>query len=269
MSYEQFEGSVIVPGLPVRDKTVKSARRTIELLEFFVEHRRPANLLTISQALRYPASSTAALAKSLTVLGYLHYDSSTRTYFPTLRISLLGGWLQDQYFSDTKTLDLMNAIAKETRQTVILAMQSGIHVQYLMVIQGHEHLRAYTRIGSLRPICRASTGLMLLTLAPVEALRGIVNHANSLEKEPSARVMFKDLVKELDECRARGYATTSGNVTPGLGTVAMLLPRSERHVPLVIAVGGPLEAQREEMPDWIRIMRDRIADYYPKLTRTV
>lgn len=263
MPYEPFEGSVIVPGYLAADKTVKSARRTIELFEFFIEHRQPANLLTISQALKYPASSTAALAKTLSVLGYLHFDPATRTYFPTLRISLLGGWLQEQYFSDTRILALMNAIARDTRQTVILAMQSGIHVQYLMVIQGHEDLRAYIRIGSLRPICRASTGMMLLTLAPSKTLRGIVNHANSLEPDASARVSFRELTEELQRCRERGYATTSGNVTPGLGTVAILLPQSEKHVPLAIAVGGPVEVQRTEKDRWISIMRERIASHYP------
>src|SRR5690606_8779408 len=112
--------------------------------------------------------------------------------FPTLRISLLGGWLQDQYFRESRLLDLMHSIAIETQATVVLAMQSGVHVQYLMVIDGSDDMRAYARIGSLRPICRASTGKMLLTRAPAQTLRGIVLHANSLEEEAGNRVSLKE-----------------------------------------------------------------------------
>lgn len=258
---DNFEGSIVVPGMPIQDRTVKSARRTIELLEFFAERQRPANILTIAKALAYPASSTAALARTLVAMGYLHHDALSRTYFPTLRISLLGGWLQDQYFADHNILDLMHTLAKDTQHRVLLAMQSGIHVQYLMVIDGQDKMRGYTRIGSLRPLCRASTGKMLLTLAKPSTLLGIVQHANSLERDTANRVVYKELLAELEVCRARGYATTSGNVTPGVGTVGMLLPASDRHVPLAIAVGGPLEALEAEMPAWIETMRRHIANY--------
>lgn len=259
----ESEGLFLSPGTPLNVRTVKSARRAFEIFEFFVEHRRPANILTIAQALGYPPSSTAALTKSLAILGYLHYDAATRTFFPTLRISLLGGWLQDQYFTDSRILELMNAIARRTRQTVILAMQSGIHVQYLMVIDGNTDLKAYIRIGSLRPICRASTGKMLLTLMSERQLRGVVNHANALEDDPAHKVSFRELLADVDLCRQRGFATTSGTVTPGLGTVAMLLPTTHHHAPLAIAVGGPADVQEKEQDRWAEALRQSLAEFFP------
>ena len=70
---------------------VKSARRAFEILELFDRERRPLALKDILEALGYPASSGSALLKSLVALGYLDYDRDRRTYFPTMRISALGG----------------------------------------------------------------------------------------------------------------------------------------------------------------------------------
>jgi DNA-binding IclR family transcriptional regulator len=259
-SYKEISGFLLAPGPRIEDKTVKSARRTMELCEFFAEHQQPANILTIAEALDFPASSTAALVKSLVALGYLHHDRVRRTYFPTLRNSLLGEWLRERYFQDNGVLHLMNTIAQETHATVLLAMQSGVHVQYLMVIDGNDDMRAYARIGSLRPICRASTGKMLLTLASPQTIRGIVLRANSVEKAPENRVRLTELIADLENCRDRGYATTYGSVTSGRGTVGMLIPTLQNHVPLAIGVGGSLQRMDAEVDDWIAVMRKHLAN---------
>ena len=260
-SSKVIAGFSLAPGAQIEDKTVKSAQRTMELFEFFAEHQQPANILTIAEALDFPASSTAALVKSLAALGYLHHDRTRRTYFPTLRISLLGEGLRERYFHDNRILDLMNAIAQETQATVALAMQSGIHIQYLMVIDGNDDMRAYARIGSLRPICRASTGKMLLTFAPSQTISGIVLRANSVEKAPENRVRLTDLLADLEACRDRGYATTYGNVTSGRGTVGMLVPTLQNHAPLAIGVGGSLQRMDAEMDSWIAVMRKHLDDH--------
>ena len=65
---------------------VKSARRVFEILEFFAMTRRPCRALDIAASLMYPASSTAALLKTMTHRGYLSYEQRSHTYFPTVRL---------------------------------------------------------------------------------------------------------------------------------------------------------------------------------------
>ncbi|HQN50687.1 MAG TPA: helix-turn-helix domain-containing protein, partial [Phenylobacterium sp.] len=68
---------------------VKSAQRAFAILELFELERRPLSLTEVTQALRYPTSSTAALLKSLVVTGYLEFDRARRAYRPTMRIAVL------------------------------------------------------------------------------------------------------------------------------------------------------------------------------------
>jgi len=60
--------------------TVKSARRVLEIFEYFAVTHAPVTLKELSTRLGYPLSSTSQLLKSLQALGYLRYDSATRTY---------------------------------------------------------------------------------------------------------------------------------------------------------------------------------------------
>src|SRR5690349_21704846 len=83
----------VVDAAPGRPSVVKSAGRVLEILEFFDEIRREASEAEIAHKLAYPQSSTSALLKSLTRLGYLDYDAASRTYLPSPRVALLGTWL--------------------------------------------------------------------------------------------------------------------------------------------------------------------------------
>ena len=62
----------------MRRSAVKSAARTLQVLELFSERRCPLQLHDIHFALKYPQSSTTNLLESMVMLGYLNYRRVTR-----------------------------------------------------------------------------------------------------------------------------------------------------------------------------------------------
>ena len=97
--------------------TVKSARRVLEILELFSQGLRKATVMTVANALTYPQSSTSVLLSSLATLGFLRFDPADRTYSPTLRVMLLGSWLQDELFGQGSLVAVMEQLRKRTGQT--------------------------------------------------------------------------------------------------------------------------------------------------------
>lgn len=79
-------------------RTIKSAHRVLEILEYFDQDRRVATVMEMSRTLNYPQSSTSELLRCLTRLGYLHYNRVRRTYSPTARVALLGAWVKPSLF---------------------------------------------------------------------------------------------------------------------------------------------------------------------------
>ena len=108
----------------MKQRVVKSAARTLQVLEFFDEVRASASVMEVSRALSYPQSSTSGLLKSLVTLGYLSYDPYARLYTPTHRVTLLGSWIEAPVLR--QIVQLMEDLGRQTGETIMLGEQDTI-----------------------------------------------------------------------------------------------------------------------------------------------
>ncbi len=253
-----FTPPLLAEGFPLEGCTVKSARRTLEIFEYFSERQQPASVLDIAGDLGYPPSSTSVLLRSLLALGYLEYDRQSRLYVPSIRISLLGGWVHDDIFRDGNLLSLTHELRRKTGQSIILGLQNGIFAHYILHLDSQAPLRPHARTGSLRPICRAAIGRALLTTKDDAEIAGILRRSNARESEPANRLTPASLLAEIALCRRRGYAYTEGTVTPGRGVIARLLPTADGHMPMAIGVGAPIAYLRANKTKIVKLLREKL-----------
>ena len=85
-------------------KKIKSARRALEVLEYFQGDRTEATVMDIARSMGYPQSSTSELLSCLVALGYLTRNRAARTYKPTARVAVLGARVQPKLFRDGRLL---------------------------------------------------------------------------------------------------------------------------------------------------------------------
>jgi DNA-binding IclR family transcriptional regulator len=219
------------------DNLVKSARRVMQIFELFGERHGPANATEISHALGFPQSSTSMLLRSLVKLGYLDYDCSSRTFSPTIRISLLGGWRETNFLAAKHILKILDRLHDLTHETVLLGVQSHNCVRIIYVLQSQAPRRFYVPPGTLRPICTTAMGQTLLTLKSETDVRAIVRKVNSQEENPERWVRPAALLEDLEACRRRGFAYTENRYAPVPGSMAaMLLPLPEVGPPMSVGV---------------------------------
>lgn len=235
--------------------SVKSAKRVVEVFEYFAQRRAPATLTEVADALAYPASSTFALLNTLRDLGYLDYARDDRTFVPTVRAALLGIWVNDALISDSTIVRLMYELRDQTSCTAVLGIQSGFHMQYIHVVKGDDaHGRTDVTTGALRPLLRSAMGDVVLALKSKSELRALVSRINA--QEPAEhQVRLADLSIRLDQCREQGHAWSEGKATPGSGIITMLLAAPVHQPPMVIGLGGKislLRANRERFIDALR-----------------
>jgi len=216
---------------------VKSAARVLQILEFFDEVKRPTSVAEVAEHHGWPHSSSSVLMRSLVALGYLHYDPSERSYFPSTRVALLGDWIQDNRFKDGQLLGLMHHLNDETGETVVLAAQNGLHSQYLRVIQGTNTLRMHLHIGTLRPLFVSGTGRALLSQMDPTTIRKLARKYNASSDAP-APLDIPLLLEQAAADRANGYAMSLNHVTPRAGSIAMPLPTRPQDKALVIGLAG-------------------------------
>jgi DNA-binding IclR family transcriptional regulator len=246
--------------LPKADNSVKSARRVFDVLEFFEEHQQAASVIEVANALKFPQSSTSALMRTMTAFGYLHYDTSRRTYLPTPRVAMLGQWISPALFTRGRLLNLMEDLSARTGETIMVALRNGLSAQYIHVIQAKLPMRLYVKAGTLRPLARSGSGYALLSSYPDREVRRLVRLINANETRPDRQVDIKALLRELRKVRSQGHAFSVNLVTPGAGVVAMNLPPvAESKEPLVLCVAGLTDALMAQEIELAQLMAKAIS----------
>jgi DNA-binding IclR family transcriptional regulator len=238
---------------------VKSAKRVIEIFEYFAHRQTPATLMDVARALSAPVSSTSALLNSLCQLGYVDYDRRERTFVPTLRAALLGIWINDMFISDGTILSLMHDLREKTSETVAIGTQSGLHVQYIHVMPSLLR-RAAPQVasGRLRPLLRSAVGQVILSLKDNQEVQALAHRINAEEKDPANRVKPNELLKKVDACRREGFGYTEGATTPGSGIIAVLLPSPPHQPPMALGIGTTIPKLREQKANYLKMLRQAV-----------
>lgn len=239
---------------------IKSAKRVLEVLELFAERQEALGVGDVVAALGYPQSSTSTLLRSLVQLHYLHYDAAARKFMPTMRVALLGSWIHDRLFTSTSLNTLMEGLYKATGYTVLLGMQNDIYLQYIHLIPGVIG-EWYIKPGSLRPLCRAAIGKVLLARKPDVEVLGLLRRINAEETNPDNRVRPNDLFEDLNQIRRDGYACTEGAVIPTNGVVAIELPTPPSQPPMAIGIGAANSRIRAERDRLLSLLREAVHPY--------
>lgn len=238
--------------------SVKSARRAMELLEFFAETRRPATVKEISQSLGYPQSSTSVLLRDLAEAGWYDHDERSGMYAPSVRVLLAAEWIGEQLFSEQSLLRLMESVHRETAHTVMVGMQQGVHVRYLHVLQATRPNRFTAKTGSLRPLFRSATGKMLLTLKTERETALLLRRANAMETDPALVLPLDAVLREREACRAQGYALSLGTSVAGASALAILVPVPRGARPMTLSLGGPMREIRGDEARLVRVLNDSV-----------
>lgn len=234
---------------------IKSASRVIALFEHLRERREPVTVSEVAKALDMPQSSASMLLKTIETLGYVSHSVETRKFRPTYRLALLGDWIQDSMFQSGPLTKAMEALGRESSETIILGQQNKSQVQYVHIIQASSPVRLHLPLGTLRPMTCAATGQVLLSLKPDKEARAIVRRNNADVRKDRQRVNEMEFMHELGRIRERGYAETMGNMTPGASVLAMPVPVEAGAMPLALGVGGPTERIVERRDALLALMR--------------
>ncbi|UPK29944.1 IclR family transcriptional regulator [Bradyrhizobium sp. 195] len=236
-------------------QVVKSAVRTLEILEYFDEVRQPLNVVGVAAALGYPQSSAAALLRSLTAMGYLHFNRKKRTYMPTDRVPFLGSWINPPLFEDGALPRLMRAIGRRTGQLVVLAARNKDLAQYIHVLNEPSAVAHHIKIGQKRPLATSGVGQILLSAMDEKAVRRLYHRMNAYTASTSEKTDIPELLAQLSKVRQRGYTFSRNRVVEGYGVIAFPVPTARSNPHLALGVGGlceTLQTRETEIVDAVR-----------------
>jgi DNA-binding IclR family transcriptional regulator len=235
---------------------VKSAARALYVFDLFYEQRRPLSVMEIARGVSAPQSSVSEIVKCLVKLGYLTHDSEARTYFPSLRLGLVGEWLNETIFAPGGIRKLMRELHEATGDTVMLTTRKDIFLEALDVIHGSHAPDRDAKRGQRRTVTRSAMGHLLLSSYDDAFIDLLVRRINATEPRPERRVPLTSLWPIIEEYRAQGYAYAENVTIEGTTLVGMVLPTRAQTEPLVIGLAGPTERVRPCREQRVNLLRD-------------
>jgi IclR family KDG regulon transcriptional repressor len=243
-------------------RSIKSAHRVLEILEYFDLNHRTATVMDLSRSLSYPQSSTSELLRCLTRLGYLHYNRVRRTYTPTARVALLGSWVEPTLFRGGTVMTALDHLVEAVGETVALSTAVNYVVQHLHVVTGQGEDAVAEQAGHTEPLLYSPQGRLLLATYQDLQIRSALHRLNAEEPNPERRVKVNETIDEFSRIRKRGWLIDAhAKAEDGVGVVAVLLPPRKGRDRLALSVMARSEVVEQRGEEILQIMleeRDHI-----------
>ncbi len=206
--------------------------------------------MDMSRALSYPQSSTSELLRSLTRLGYLHYNRYRRTFSPTARVALLGAWVDPTLFRGGPVLEALDHVAALVGETVLLSTATNYVLQHLHVVEGASKDAVSEHAGHEESLLHSPQGRLILSSYRDAHIRSALHRLNAEEPDPARRVRVGETFEDLRELRAKGFVIQPEAREDGSGVIALLLPARrgcERLTLSVVASRETVATRSEEI----------------------
>src|ERR1700748_264843 len=145
------------------DGLTKSARRVFDILELFRERQCPLRLKDVVDALDMPTSSAAALLKTMAQMNYLSFESTSRSYLPTPKLSQLGEWVDAASYEGGPIQDAVRRIGRKLGETILLGTATDIYVEIVDILRAREPLQYFTHVGTRVLLVHSGLGCPLLS----------------------------------------------------------------------------------------------------------
>jgi DNA-binding IclR family transcriptional regulator len=233
---------------------VKSAERTIRVLELFQRQQQPQTLHQVATQLRMPVPSTLAILRTLVGMGYLILDVRRKTYCPALRLASLGDWVSAQFFENSPVLEVAERLREETSEQVLVTMQNDLHVHYVRVLQG-----ANAKDCGSQLVVNSASGLALLGTMADSSIDRICRRIN-INYQAAERFIepdkIIDVVRKFDR---QGYGMMTGVPHPNRMYLSMLMPPTRSGKRFAISIGGSRTRLTQQSERLLNKMYETIA----------
>lgn len=197
--------------------TVKSALRTLDIIEFVVAHPQGPIAQDIAAALEIPVSSLSYLLSTLQERGYLMRDGRRYRAGPGLERLAVG----PQALTLAERVEpLVKLLRSELDETASFMVRTGCEVEALVTEASGQALRYAIERGQKKPLHALAAGKAILAAMPEAELVRYLAECPRARFTQHTIVDEADLRAELEKVRREGVAEAHEENTKGICGVA-------------------------------------------------
>jgi DNA-binding IclR family transcriptional regulator len=202
-----------------RSHLVKSAERTVRILETLAASQHKLTLSELQERVGYPRSSLHALVRTLRDLKWVEADESGSAIGIGPHALLSGTAYLDKDPALPYAYETLEDLRAETGYTIHYARRDESHVLYLASRESRDSVRVVSRVGRRLPAHLTALGQALLAQLTNDEVDALLD-GDLIAYTPHTITDRTMLHKELEEVRGRGWAFEREQGTVGVACVA-------------------------------------------------
>jgi DNA-binding IclR family transcriptional regulator len=192
--------------------------RGLDILTALSGDQRSLTLSEVAATLSVTRSSAYRLLYTLSALGYVAYDNSTKSYRLGPQVLSLGfGYLAARDLVEVAMPHLIR-LRDRTGWSAHLGELHGRDVVYLARVATRRSIASTVHVGTRLPARRTTMGRVLLSGLPEAEIRHLYDDASLAADTPPTNLA--DLLKQLAEDRREGFVVQNATYEPGVASVA-------------------------------------------------
>ncbi|MDH7971507.1 IclR family transcriptional regulator [Sphingomonas sp. AR_OL41] len=196
---------------------VKSALRTLDIIEYVVARDRPVVAQEVAAALTIPVSSLSYLLTTLVDRGYL--ARAGRRYTPGPGLARLQTRASGMALAE-RVAPLVRALRLQLNETTSFFIRKGWEVEALVTETSEHALRYAVQMGTSTALHGFAAGKAILATLPDSELEAYLTETERVAFTPATITAAAELRREIAEIRRTGIARTREEHTPGIQGIA-------------------------------------------------
>ncbi|GEN32896.1 MULTISPECIES: IclR family transcriptional regulator [Aneurinibacillus] len=227
--------------------TVRAVDRAMDILLCFIDQKE-LTLTEISHKIGLNKSTVYRLLGSLENKGFLTRNPDTEKYQLGFRIWQLSASLPQGDDPATILLPEMIRLRDQVGETISLYVRNENERIRVQAVESNETIRRVAPIGAHLPLSVGASSKVLVAYAPPDVQKQILSDPtwpSSIDKQV--------YMKQLEEIKKNGYATSSEEREQGAAAVAVPLFNRRGQLVAALSVSGPsnrltLAQMKENLP---------------------
>ncbi|MBO9580607.1 MAG: IclR family transcriptional regulator [Sphingobium sp.] len=237
--------------------SVKSATRTLDILEFVIGHGRPVSAAEIAAALTIPISSLSYLLGTLVERGYLARNGRLHSPGPALaRLQIA----ESAAMLSERVAARLRSISSQLNETAAFFVRHGYEMEAIASEVSAQPLRYNVEVGRLLPLHAFSAGKAILATFTEDELDDYFANTDLTGYTASTVIDEGKLREELLRIGRRGLARTGEEYTPGIIGLGRSVIAADGTLIGAISVAIPVARATPQLEDRAAMLIIRAAD---------
>jgi IclR family acetate operon transcriptional repressor len=237
--------------------SVKSATRTLDILEHVVAQGRPVSAVEIATVLNIPISSLSYLLGTLVERGYLARNG--RLHSPGPALTRLATPSTMASLAD-RVGPRVRAISAQLNETAAFFVRHGHEMEAIASEVSAQPLRYNVEVGRPLPLHAFAAGKAILATLGEAELDDYFAHADLTPYTPQTQTDRDRLRAELRAIGKRGIARTAEEYTPGIVGLGRAVLSADDRLIGAISVAIPVARANPALEERAAVLLARAAE---------